>query len=119
MGWLRHRVGGGAGVGPDEASALVRAGALLVDVREVDEWRAGHAPEARHLPLGDLGARLDSLPADRRLVVVCRSGSRSVRATAALVHAGYDAVNLDGGMRAWAAAGRPVQGAGGRPGVVA
>ena len=93
---------------PDEAAERVASGALLLDVREDDEWTAGHAPDARHLPLGRLGAEYDELPKDRVIVAVCRVGGRSQRAAEALAGAGYDVVNLAGGMRAWAAAGRPV-----------
>ena len=118
MGWLQKLMGGPTGVGPDEASDLKREGAVLLDVREVDEWKAGHAPGARHVPLGDVASRPDSLPRDRRLVVMCRSGHRSSRATALLVDSGFDAVNLDGGMRAWAGAGLPLEAAGGRKGRV-
>lgn len=80
----------------------------LLDVREDDEWAAGHAPEALHIPLGDLAARLGELPADNSLYVVCRGGGRSARATAFLNANGWDATNVDGGMRAWAAAGKPM-----------
>lgn len=95
-------------VGPADASALVGAGAFLLDVREHDEWVAGHAPDAVHIPLGELGARVEELPADRRIVAVCRSGARSGAAAGALLGAGYDAVNLAGGMQAWEATGLPV-----------
>ncbi len=118
MGWLQKLMGGPTGVGPEEASDLKRGGAVLLDVREVDEWKAGHAPGARHVPLGDVASRRDSLPRDRRLVVICRSGHRSSRATALLLRSGFDAVNLDGGMRAWANAGLPLEAAGGRKGRV-
>ena len=118
MGWLQKLMGGPTGVGPEEASDLKRGGAVLLDVREVDEWQAGHAPDARHVPLGDVASRLDSLPRDRRLVVIFRSGHRSSRATALLLDSGFDAVNLDGGMRAWAGAGLPLEAAGGRKGRV-
>lgn len=118
MGWLQKLMGRPTGVGPEEASELKRSGAVLLDVREVDEWNAGHAPGARHVPLGDVGSRLDSLPRDRRLVVICRSGHRSSQATALLVRSGFDAVNLDGGMRAWAGAGLPLEATGGRKGRV-
>ena len=50
MGFLKSVVGGGEAVGAREADSLVRAGGLLLDVREPDEWRAGHAPGARHIP---------------------------------------------------------------------
>jgi len=88
-------------VGPSEARDLMADGAFLLDVREPDEWAAGHATDAVHIPMGQLGARQDELPTDRRIVAVCRSGGRSRRVTQALVGAGYDAVNLDGGMQAW------------------
>jgi YVTN family beta-propeller protein len=87
------------------------AGAVLLDVREDDEWAAGHAPDAVHVPMGQVVARLDEIAAalpDRPVRVVCRSGGRSARVTAYLKQAGWDVVNVDGGMRAWAAAGRPM-----------
>ena len=79
---------------------------LLLDVREADEWAAGHAPLAVHAPLSRL--TLEDVPADRPVVAVCRSGNRSGQATAALVAAGRDVVNMAGGMKSWAAAGLPV-----------
>lgn len=83
-------------------------GSVLLDVREDDEWAAGHAPGAVHVPLAQVPARLAELPADAPLYVVCRSGGRSARATAWLVAQGREAVNVDGGMAGWAAHGRPV-----------
>ena len=93
---------------PEDAAQRVESGALLLDVREPDEWDAGHAPGAKHVPLGELGARVEELPKDRPIVAICRVGGRSGKATEALVNAGYDVVNLAGGMRAWDAAGQPV-----------
>jgi rhodanese-related sulfurtransferase len=86
------------------------ADVALLDVREDDEWTAGHAPDAVHIPLGDLAGRLEELPPDGSLYVVCRSGGRSARATAYLNANGWDAVNVDGGMKSWHAAGRPMVG---------
>ncbi|HEU5473210.1 MAG TPA: rhodanese-like domain-containing protein [Actinophytocola sp.] len=83
-------------------------GATVLDVREPDEWAAGHAPDALHIPMGDLAARLDELPADGNVYVVCRSGGRSARATAYLNANGWEATNVDGGMKSWHAAGRPM-----------
>ncbi len=91
-----------------DPAAPIAAGATLLDVREQDEWESGHAAGAVHIPIGELPRRVSELPVDGRILVVCRSGSRSARATAWLERAGYDAANLDGGMLAWAGAGLPV-----------
>jgi len=95
-------------------------GAVLLDVREDDEWTAGHAPEARHLPMSQLTGRLDEVPAVDPLYVICRSGSRSARVVAFLSQQGVPAVNVAGGMQSWAAAGRPMvaERAGATPDVV-
>jgi DMSO/TMAO reductase YedYZ molybdopterin-dependent catalytic subunit/rhodanese-related sulfurtransferase/glyoxylase-like metal-dependent hydrolase (beta-lactamase superfamily II) len=96
------------GVGARAAKALIEAGALMLDVRERDEWHAGRAPHARLLPMGQVLDHRGDLPRDRRIVVVCRSGGRSAAVTESLRAWGFDAVNLSGGMCAWAAAGLPV-----------
>ena len=88
-------------------AAAVPEDAVLVDVREDDEWAAGHAPGAVHIPLGDLPARLGELP-EGEVHVVCRSGGRSARATAWLQQNGVDAVDVAGGMGAWSEADRPM-----------
>lgn len=88
-------------VDPVEARQLLDDGALLLDVRRDDEWQAGHAPDATHIPLDQLATRTGEVPTDRRVVAVCRSGARSGQATRALRGAGLDVVNLDGGMQAW------------------
>ncbi|WP_256842293.1 rhodanese-like domain-containing protein [Ornithinimicrobium cryptoxanthini] len=81
--------------------------AVLVDVREDDEWVAGHAPHAIHVPMGTVPDNLDALPdTDEAVPVICRSGGRSHRVVQWLVHQGFDVVNVDGGMRAWAGAGK-------------
>jgi rhodanese-related sulfurtransferase len=85
-------------------------GVALLDVREDDEWAAGHAPDAVHIPLGELAGRLAELPNDEAVYVVCRGGGRSARATAYLNENGWDAHNVDGGMKSWHAAGRPMVG---------
>ena len=85
----------------------------LLDVREPDEWAAGHAPEALHIPLGELPGRIDELtdlPDDRPVHVVCRTGGRSAQATAWLNANGWDAVNVAGGMKSWHTEGRPMVG---------
>ncbi|MDR2986716.1 MAG: rhodanese-like domain-containing protein [Nocardiopsaceae bacterium] len=106
-------------VGPAQASDMQAQGAILLDVREDAEWRAGHAPKARHIPLGRLPGRLRDVPANRTVITVCRSGHRSAQAAAMLARDGRDVVNLAGGMYAWARAGLPVVATGGTPGHVA
>ena len=91
-------------------------GVVLLDVREIDEWSAGHAPGAMHRPLSRFSA--DGLPDGAVVYCVCRSGARSQKATAALRRAGVDAVNVTGGMGAWAATGLPIVRDDGRPGTV-
>ncbi|MFI1188997.1 rhodanese-like domain-containing protein [Streptomyces californicus] len=97
----------------DEARARTdgeRPEAVLLDVRELPEWRAGHAPEAVHSPLTELvtGAPLPASAQGRALVVVCRSGHRSQQAAGLLAERGADAVDVKGGMNAWAASGYPL-----------
>jgi rhodanese-related sulfurtransferase len=97
---------------------MVRTGALLLDVREDDEWAAGHAPEATHPPMSRLGAAAGDLPFDRTIVCVCHVGARSAAVAAALSGAGWDAVNVAGGMEAWTVAGLPIVRDDGSPGSV-
>lgn len=88
--------------------------AVFVDVREQDEWDAGHAPNAVHIPLGEVPARLSDLPeVDGTLPIMCKAGGRSARAVAWLAAQGYDVVNVDGGMKAWEQAGKPMVSEGG------
>lgn len=102
--------GEGEGIAAVEAAGVIERGeAVLLDVREHGEWRAGHAPGALHIPLGELARRFGDLPRERRLIAVCRSGSRSALATDALRQAGLQVDNLDGGMKAWHSAGLPLE----------
>lgn len=105
--------------GPDVPSVTateVPAGAHLLDVREPDEWAAGHAPDARHLPMMEIPGRIAEIPTEGDVVVVCRSGARSGQVVAYLMNNGWDNVrNLSGGMRDWAAAGRPLLSEDGHP----
>ena len=96
---------------PSVAARDVGSDARILDVREQDEWDAGHIDGALHVPLADVPAHLAELAeqeGDDPLVVVCRAGGRSARAVAWLTQNGVDAVNLDGGMGAWADAGQPM-----------
>jgi rhodanese-related sulfurtransferase len=89
----------------DQALDLLEEGAVLVDVREKDEWRSGHAPQARHIPLGRLESEARRLPKEVPVVVMCASGMRSRGAAAQLRSAGYRATSLSGGLAAWRTAG--------------
>ena len=101
----------------DPKSVHVRRGDVqIVDVREDSEWVAGRIEGARHIPLGQLAARLGELDRNRPVVAVCRSGRRSSKAGKLLTKAGLTAHNMDGGMAAWAAAGLPIHEPDGRPG---
>ena len=101
-----------------EARELVRSEAILLDVREDDEWAAGHAPEAVHMPMSRIAREFGTLPTDRTIVCVCHVGARSAAVASALTEAGWQAVNLDGGMAAWESAGYPVVDDDGRAGYV-
>ena len=95
-------------IDPAEAAEALAGGALALDVREPDEWAAGRIAGATLIPLGEVGARLGELPRDRRVVVVCRTGSRSGYVADALHGAGFDAANLRGGLHLWVARGLPL-----------
>jgi len=85
---------------------LLPADAVLLDVREPDEWAAGHVEGATHVPMGEVPIRVGELPAAAPLYVICRSGKRSGEVVLWLAEQGIDSVNVAGGMQAWAAAGR-------------
>ena len=94
-----------ADVTPQDAARRA-ADTLLIDVRENIEWAAGHAPDATHIPLGNLRAK--SVAADARVMFICRTGHRSGAATTMMRQAGINASNVAGGMIAWSASGLPV-----------
>ena len=81
---------------------------VLLDVREDDEWQRGHAEGARHIPMGDVPARMGEIDAAATLYVMCHVGGRSQRVAQYLARNGYRPINVSGGMLAWAGAGRPV-----------
>jgi rhodanese-related sulfurtransferase len=92
------------------AAQLIKdAQAVLLDVREPDEWRTVRAPNALHIPMRQLSISADQLPATGLIACICHVGHRSAVVAEALVGAGYDAVNVMGGMDAWQAAGLPVE----------
>ncbi|MFS0735231.1 rhodanese-like domain-containing protein [Microbacterium sp. 1P10UB] len=85
-----------------------REGVPLIDVREADEYAAGHVPGAVNLPMSSIGEHLDELP-DEPFDVICQAGGRSARVVQALEARGYDATNVDGGTGEWAQAGLPLE----------
>jgi rhodanese-related sulfurtransferase len=93
---------------PSVSVADIPADVTLLDVREDDEWAAGHAAEALHIPMSELAGRLEELPSGKDVYVVCRSGGRSTRVTEYLNGNGWDAVNVEGGMQSWQASGRAI-----------
>lgn len=93
----------------DAASRRIE-GAFMLDVRESEEWEAGHIPDATLIPLGELQGRLSEIPKDQEVVVVCRSGNRSAQGRDILLQAGYTNVtSMAGGMNDWTAQGLPVE----------
>ena len=89
-----------------EASAMRDAGAFILDVREPNEWEQVHIPGATLIPLGQLASRVDELPKDQKIVVVCHSGNRSAKGRDTLLAAGFTQVtSMKGGMTQWEAAG--------------
>jgi rhodanese-related sulfurtransferase len=103
---------------PEVEAGQVGDDAVLLDVREDDEWAAGHVAGSTHLPMSELLARADEVPATDPLVVVCRVGGRSAQVAAWLRGQGREAYNLAGGLESWAAAGRPLVTDSGAPGTV-
>jgi rhodanese-related sulfurtransferase len=100
----------------------VDSATLLLDVREDQEWAAGHIEAAIHIAMSQIATTLaqtpTALPADQPIVVVCAVGARSAQVTAWLNQLGYQASNLTGGMHAWADAGRAMISDTGRPATV-
>ena len=104
---------------PTVAAAELPDGAVLLDVRNEDEWQAGHIAGALHVPMHLLPQRLTYEPGqltpDVPIVVICKLGHRAAQVTAWLNRQGFDAVNLDGGMQAWHEAGGPMESDSGAP----
>ncbi|WSU56276.1 rhodanese-like domain-containing protein [Streptomyces sp. NBC_01092] len=108
-----------ARVTPAEARERAGAGAVLVDVREAQEWAEGHAPGAVLAPLSALsaGEPLPESARSRPVIAICRSGKRSREAATLLSARGAEVVDVVGGMRAWAEAGFAVVTESGLPAV--
>jgi rhodanese-related sulfurtransferase len=100
---------------PSVDVSAVPSDGYLLDVREPDEWSVGHAPDAVHIPMGEVMERMGEIPADRRVHVVCKAGGRSAQVAQYLIGQGVDAVNVSGGMLAWDSASRPMVSENGGP----
>ena len=100
-------------VTPEQAKMRQDQGAVIVDVREPNEWQEGHVSGAIHIPLGELPQRLGELDASQEIVTVCRGGNRSAFAADALLKAGFPRVHsMAGGTMAWIENGLPISGQG-------
>jgi rhodanese-related sulfurtransferase len=111
LGLLGQQLQASQGVDVKQAQSMNQQGALLLDVREPAEYAAIHAPNAKLIPLGEVGLRLKEIEAykDKPIAVICRSGRRSAKAVALLQEAGFSQVsNVQGGIQAWEQAGLEV-----------
>lgn len=88
---------------PREVESRIKTGgaSFVIDVRETDEWTAGHIPGIRHIPLSQLPIRLKELHPGSEYILLCQSGGRSARACGYLNQRGYRALDMAGGMSAW------------------
>lgn len=110
MFWNRPRSSVAEATPAEAHERIQRDGAILVDVREAHEWRAGRAAGAHHIPLGELSRRAGELPRERPVYVICASGNRSKVAANMLHRAGFDCpINVSGGTAAWVRAGLPLE----------
>jgi rhodanese-related sulfurtransferase len=118
--YLLLQMGGGTGNTPssnalastinvNEAHDMYQNGAFVLDVRTQEEWNEFHAPNTTLIPLDQLSSRLNEVPRDRQIVVVCRSGNRSQQGRDILLNAGFEQVtSMTGGLNEWRASGYPV-----------
>jgi len=110
---ISRLMGASSEIGTLEATRLMNQGSTLVlDIRDGNEYAAGHLPRARHIPLAELGKRVEELGKykEKPVIVTCQSGIRSGRATRLLKDAGFTAVyELKGGIAAWQQASLPVE----------
>jgi len=95
-------------VSVDEAYQMYQDGTFVLDVRTPEEWNEFHAPNTTLIPLDELASRVNELPKDQPIVVVCRSGNRSQAGRDILLQAGFNATSMNGGLNEWRATGHPV-----------
>lgn len=100
---------GGATLDSLAATRLMNDGAIVLDVRDSNEFAGGHLPNAKNIPVTDLNKRMTELPSGKAVLLVCATGQRSSKAVGTLRKAGRDQVfALSGGLGAWRQAGLPV-----------
>ena len=95
-------------VSVDEAHQMYEEGTFVLDVRTPEEWDEFHAPNTTLIPLDELASRVDELPKDQPIVVICRSGNRGQAGRDILLQAGFDATSVNGGLNEWRDTGYPV-----------
>jgi rhodanese-related sulfurtransferase len=95
-------------VSVDEAHQMYEEGTYVLDVRTQEEWNDFHAPSTTLIPLDELTSRVDELPKDQPIVVVCRSGNRSQTGRDILLQAGFNATSMNGGLTTWRDSGYPI-----------
>jgi rhodanese-related sulfurtransferase len=98
-------------VSVDKAYEMYQSGVFVLDVRTQEEWDEYHAPNTTLIPLDQLQARINEVPKNREILVVCRSGNRSQEARDIMRAAGYNATSMSGGLKDWYARGYPIEGA--------
>jgi len=106
--WLANQGNGGLrrDINVDQAYQLREEGAFILDVREPSEWNEKHIPGSTLIPLGQLSSRVNELPQDQTIVVICRSGNRSQTGRDILLDAGFeDVTSTTGGINDWIASG--------------
>jgi rhodanese-related sulfurtransferase len=96
-------------ISPLEAHQRLESGAVLIDVREQDEWDAVHAPDATLIPLSEFQVRYSEMPKGKDIILICAGGVRSAQAAQFAAEHGYKVANLEGGIKAWMADGLPVE----------
>lgn len=111
MNLLKSLLGGSGALSAQQASERIAGEQppFILDVRQPDEFKVGHIAGAKLIPLDQLNRRLNELPKDQEILCVCRSGARSGVAVGQLKSAGFNAINLRGGMMGWQSAGCPVK----------
>ncbi len=93
----------------DQLADAMSVGAYVLDVRRDEEYAEKRVPGVVHIPMDQIGERVDEIPQDQKIWVICAAGARSLKVAEALENAGYEAVSVAGGTNLWAESGRPVE----------